>query len=142
MDIISYFFVFVKAFSEKCKIKLKGGDEMDFTKLLKPKMVHRERVEFVKDFASTNKVFTVIAVIIVLLFSGTFVLGAVSENSQKIPQQEIQIENAESLEQSAEVQKTLPQWEFHSIDLWILGVGGGICLIQIMREKRKGREQI
>jgi hypothetical protein len=122
---------------------------MDFTKLLRHRITHKERVELVKDFASKNKVFTVIAVIIVLLFAGTFMLGVVSENSQDVALEEIQtgnsessVENAESVEHDSNVQKTLPQWEFHSIDLWILGIGGGICLVQIVREKRKGREQI
>ena len=35
-----------------------------------------------------------------------------------------------------------PHWRFYWIDLWILGGGGGFCLIKILQEKKKAKEKL
>lgn len=95
-------------------------------------MKHKERVERVKNFTEKNKVFVIMVVIaVILLFSGFFFS---KENKTITTEETFQSETAET-ENSLE-------WEFYPIDAWILLIGGGFCIIMILKEKRKSKEDL
>lgn len=89
---------------------------------------HSKRVEKVRDFASHNKIFTVIAVILIafLLFR------TVNRNPQQ--------PETEQAEQSVTDETEENGWRFYPIDLVVLGVSGGFCTIMIIRERKKAKE--
>lgn len=45
-------------------------------------------------------------------------------------------------ERMQEIYAILPAWRFYPSDLVILLVGGGICVIMIMRERKKAKEEL
>lgn len=93
---------------------------------------HKERVEQVKGFVGKNKVFTVMAVIVVVWLLGNFLFSKAdtNRNFSEEPQQT----------QSETVEK--PEWQFYPIDFWILLIGGGFCTVMIVRERRKAKEEL
>ena len=51
-------------------------------------------------------------------------------------------DTAEESPAQAEVMQEERHWRFYSVDLWVLGIGGGFCTVMILREKRKARETL
>lgn len=100
----------------------------------KQKQKHQERVRNVKRFASKNKLFLVIAVILCL-----YLIGNAIPKEQATYSIEESSAQTETIEQ---VQQEDTHWRFYPIDLWILVVGGGFCIIQILKEKKKARETL
>lgn len=95
---------------------------------------HKERVEKVKGFVGKNKVFTVIAAIVVIWLLGNFVFSKV-DTSSNFSETEVQ-------SQSEVAEENTPEWQFYPLDLWILLIGGGFCTVMILREKRKAKEEL
>jgi len=109
----------------------------------KNKITHKERVEKVKDFAGNNKVFTVIAVIITVFLLANFIFSKVNQSEKtSLPRSE-NSQNAvnEDAENQPQTSK-IPKWEFHWLDLWIFAGVGGFCVIMIVRERKKAREEL
>ena len=99
------------------------------------KTTHRQRAEAVRGFLSHNKLFLAIAaLVILLLLSGNNVLHDRKEQSRT---------DEQSQTQEAEEQTTEDlSWRFYPIDGVIMLVGGGFCVVQIIREKRKAKEEL
>ena len=95
---------------------------------------HKERVTRVKDFVAKNKVFTVIAAVVVLWLVGNFLFSKVDTNSN--------FSEMEAQSQSEVAEEDTPEWQFYPLDLWILLIGGGFCTVMILREKRKAKEEL
>ena len=91
---------------------------------------HKKRVEKVREFTSHNKMFSVIAVLVIvfLLFS------TVNRHTE---QQET-VQDRKTVTEETEAEET--GWRFYPIDLVVLGVGDGFCSIMIIRERRKAKE--
>lgn len=98
---------------------------------------HKERVASVKGFVSRNKVFTVIAVIVVVWLLGNFLFSKVNPDSEVDTNSNV----SQSEMADAETEQT-PEWQFYPIDLWILLIGGGFCTVMILREKKKAKEEL
>lgn len=92
---------------------------------------HSKRVERVRDFATHNKVFVVIAIILIAFL----IFSTVSDKKNETPESSQTEQNV-----SEETQSEDTGWRFYPIDLVVLGVGGGICSIMIIRERRKAKE--
>jgi ABC-type uncharacterized transport system permease subunit len=90
---------------------------------------HQKRVEKVRRFASRNKVFSVLIVILV----GFLLFRTVSNRTEKKPPNN-------QAAQTASVESEKLEWRFYPIDLVVLGIGGGFCTIMIIRERRKAKE--
>lgn len=90
---------------------------------------HKRRVEKVRDFTSHNKLFTAIAVLLII-----FLLF------RAVPDRTAANENPEQTKLSEETEAEDTGWRFYPIDLVVLGVGGGFCSIMIIRERRKAKE--
>ena len=90
---------------------------------------HKRRVEKIRAYVSSNRMFLAMAALaaILLLSGGVFFQGS---------------EDNKTAEEQAQTQETDDiSWRFYPIDGLILLVGGGFCGIQIVREKRKARRE-
>ncbi len=95
---------------------------------------HKQRVHLVKDYAKKNKLFTVVACIIVIALIGNFFLSHVKQDNKPPAETE--------MSQSETVTEDPLQWRFYWIDLWILLGGGGFCTVMIIKERMKAREKL
>lgn len=112
---------------------------------------HMERVDKVKTYAGNNKVFTVAVVVIaaVLIFNAVNgndetppeVVSESGENSAIVGNIDGESEIAEVAEVSIK-DKTIEKWRFYYIDVIILVVVGGFCLVMILRERKRTREEL
>jgi preprotein translocase subunit YajC len=109
---------------------------------------HMKRVEKVKDYASKNKVFVITAIVAAIFLFINFVIQPQNQQNQQSDNDEVIIsDNAESEgETTAQAARTTTiereSWRFYFIDLIVLGVGGGFCLIMILRQRRKTKEEL
>lgn len=95
---------------------------------------HKERVAGIKDFAEKNKLFMLLACIVVIWLLGNFLFSKASPEQNEQDAQAVQTEASETTE--------LPEWQFYPIDAVILLVCGGFCVIMIIREKKKAKEEL
>jgi len=103
---------------------------------------HKKRVEKVKDFTAKNKVFAIMMIVAVIFLLVNFVF-----TSDKIPSeyQEVIISDNVEAEETVVAENTESKretWRFYFIDLIILGVGGGFCLVMILRQRKKTKEEL
>lgn len=100
----------------------------------------KKRAADIRHFVSTNKLFMVIAIVIVIVL----VSGMIHGNQKQYPQTTgtAQTEETEQQTEQNADEKELPAWRFYPSDLVILLVGGGICVIMIHRERKKAKEEL
>lgn len=91
---------------------------------------HRKRVEKVREFASHNKVFSAIAVLLIVFL----LFRTVNRNTE----QPDKAQEEQTVTEESKTEET--GWRFYPIDLVVLGVGGGFCTVMIIRERRKAKE--
>lgn len=113
---------------------------------MKHKVTHKERVAKVKGFAEKNKLFTFIAVILCIYVSVTLISHKTNNehisDEQPSSSQSEQINEGENVDTNINSEKEeIPKWRFYPIDLWILLGGGGFCMIKIMQEKHRAKEE-
>ncbi|MDD5947199.1 MAG: hypothetical protein PUC41_05305 [Oscillospiraceae bacterium] len=102
----------------------------------KLKESHLRRVQAVRHYASHNKLFLIIAtVLIALLICGIFVENEKPQTYHAADQEQTQVIEENTVEETA-------HWRFYWIDLGILLVGGGFCTVMIIRERKKARDTI
>ena len=88
---------------------------------------HRKRAEKVRCYLAKNKAVAVIAVLAAIALLVNLV---VNHDVQKTDTQEtVQTETDES-------------WRFYPVDLVVLGAGGGLCAVMMLREKRRAKEEL
>ena len=88
---------------------------------------HRKRAEKVRGYLAKNKAVAVIAVLAAIALLVNLVIN---HDVQKTDTQEtVQTETDES-------------WRFYPVDLVVLGAGGGLCAIMMLREKRRAKEEL
>ncbi|MBP0974821.1 MAG: hypothetical protein VZR73_07715 [Acutalibacteraceae bacterium] len=88
---------------------------------------HRKRAEKVRGYFSRKGAVALFAILasIALLFS----LVMNHQVKETEPQETVQSENVEG-------------WQFYPVDLIVLGAGGGLCVVMILREKRRAKEEL
>jgi cell division protein FtsL len=103
---------------------------------------HKKRVEKVKDFTAKNKVFAIMMVVAVIFMLVNFVFTS-DNNPQETNHTASINENTDVTDEPAAVTETQREiWRFYFIDLVILGAGGGFCLIMILRQRKKTKEEL
>ena len=104
---------------------------------------HKKRVEKVKAFTGKNKIFVAMMIFAVVFLLVNFVIQPHNQQSES---EVIISENAEGeTEQSTNetaATSLREQWRFYFIDVIILVAGGGFCLVMILRQRRKTREEL
>ena len=96
------------------------------------KVSDEARVKKVKKFVAENKVFTVTAVLVIILLSCNFLFSKdtpVTEDDSSYNSAEQ--DSGEDL-----------HWQFYWSDLGVLVIGGGFCTFMIIRERKKAREKL
>ena len=92
---------------------------------------YKERLATVKNFTAKNRLFSLIAVGLVLFLLGNAVAHRIGDDKSK------------PIVSETEVTETEPEhWRFYPVDLGVLVVGGGFCTIMILRERKKAREKL
>ncbi len=108
------------------------------------KVTHKMRVERVKEFTEKNKLFTIIALIVVVYIAFNIVSGMINKKDSEIPDTSTSQseEISEKTETEAAEEYDDEHLRFYWIDLWIFLIAGGFCTVMIIREKRKAREKL
>ena len=92
---------------------------------------YKERLATVKNFTAKNRLFSLIAIALVLFLLGNAVAHRIGDDKSKPIVSETEITETES-----------EHWRFYPVDLGVLVVGGGFCTIMILRERKKAREKL
>lgn len=104
---------------------------------------YKERKQKIRKFISSNKLFILISIIVIILLFGNFFfkkektndsIGSVVESSQ--------INDEINTEETEEIESEPLQFRFYWIDLWILLIGGGFCVVMIIRQRKKSKEEL
>lgn len=96
---------------------------------------HHQRVEKVKSYTEKNKMFVIIAIGIILFLIGNSIYTSINE----VPDNGVSQSETSTVEEEVTEDEPL-QWRFYWIDLWILLIGGGVCTIMIIKERKKAKE--
>ena len=92
---------------------------------------YKERLAIVKNFTVKNRLFSLIAIALLLFLLGNAVAHRIGDDKSK------------PIVSETEVTETEPEhWRFYPVDLGVLVVGGGFCTIMIIRERKKAREKL
>lgn len=92
---------------------------------------YKERLAAVKMFTAKNRLFSLIAIALVLFLIGNSIAHRIGDDKSK------------PIVSETEVSETEPEhWRFYPVDLGVLVVGGGFCTIMILRERKKAREKL
>jgi len=104
---------------------------------------HKKNVEKVKKYAGKNKVFIVMMILAIMFLLGSFLLQSRTTKTV-ISDSEMIITVGEPGQQTAQPPPPSQSetWRFYFVDIIILGVGGGFCLVMILRQRRKTREEL
>lgn len=92
---------------------------------------YKERLATVKNFTAKNRLFSLIAIALVLFLLGNAVAHRIGDDKSKPIVSETEITETES-----------EHWRFYPVDLGVLVVGGGFCSVMIIRERKKAREKL
>lgn len=126
---------------------------------------HGERVEMVRNFAKSNKLFSIIAIILVVYIAVNIITNrsagkAVQQSTTVTSQSEVISEDTTQYSDEADSVTTTQinsefddetreigynqkkHFRFHWLDLYILICGGGFCVYKIFQERKKVREKL
>ena len=93
---------------------------------------YQERLASVKNFTKKNRLFSLIATILILFLLGNAVIHRIGDHQNKPIVSETEITETEEP----------AHWKFYPVDLAILAIGCGFCSVMIIRERKKAREQL
>lgn len=91
---------------------------------------YARRVDSIRRYCSDNKVFLVAAAAALILLC----CGAFSAHGER------KAKEAEEQSTEEEAQTAPLKWHFYPADAIVLGVGGTVCVVMIIRERKKARE--
>lgn len=126
---------------------------------------HGERVEMVRNFTKRNKLFSIIAIILVVYIVVNIITNrsdgkAIQQSTTTTSQSEVISEfttqyndeadsvtttqiNSEFDDETREIgYNRKKHFRFHWLDLWVLICGGGFCVCKIIQERKKVREKL
>ena len=88
---------------------------------------HRKRAEKVRGYFSQKRAITLFAILASIALLVSLVMNYQVKETE--PQETVQLEMSES-------------WPFYPVDLVVLGAGGGLCVVMMLREKRRAKEEL
>ena len=92
---------------------------------------YKERLASVRKFTAKNRLFSLIAIALLLFLIGNAVVHRIGDDKSK------------PIVSETEVTETEPEhWRFYPVDLAVLIVGGGFCTIMILRARKKARGKL
>ena len=92
---------------------------------------YKKRLTSVRQFTAKNRLFSLIAIALLLFLTGNAVYHRIGENKSQpvVPETEITDTDPE-------------HWRFYPVDLAVLIIVGGFCTMMILRERKKAREKL
>ena len=90
---------------------------------------HRKRAEKVRGYFSQKRAITLFAI-----FASIALLVSLVMNYQ--------VKETDSDVQETAASDTDESWRFYPVDLVVLGAGGGLCAVMMLREKRRAKEEL
>ena len=88
---------------------------------------HRKRAEKVRGYFSQKRAITLFAILASIALLVSLVMNHQVKETEL--QETVQTETTES-------------WRFYPVDLVVLGAGGGVCAVMMLREKRRAKEEL
>ena len=88
---------------------------------------HRKRAEKVRGYFSQKRAITLFTVLASIALLVSLVMNHQVKETE--PQETVQSETVEG-------------WRFYPVDLIVLGAGGGLCAVMMLREKRRAKEEL
>ena len=88
---------------------------------------HRKRAEKVRGYFSQKRAITLFAILASIALLVSLVMNHQVKETE--PQETVQSETVEG-------------WRFYPVDLIVLGAGGGLCAVMMLREKRRAKEEL
>ena len=88
---------------------------------------HRKRAEKVRGYFTQKRAITLFAILAAIALLVSLVMNYQVKETE--PQETVQSETVEG-------------WRFYPVDLVVLGVGGGLCAVMMLREKRRAKEEL
>ena len=88
---------------------------------------HRKRAEKVRGYFSQKRAITLFAIFASIALLVSLVMNHQVKETEL--QETVQTETTES-------------WRFYPVDLVVLGAGGGVCAVMMLREKRRAKEEL
>ena len=88
---------------------------------------HRKRAEKVRGYFSQKRAITLFALLASIALLVSLVMNHQVKETE--PQETVQSETVEG-------------WRFYPVDLIVLGAGGGLCAVMMLREKRRAKEEL
>lgn len=90
---------------------------------------HKKRAEKVRGYFSRKSAVALFAVLASVALLISLVMNHQVKENDANTQETVQTEIAEG-------------WRFYPVDLVVLGTGGGLCAVMILREKRRAKEEL
>ena len=88
---------------------------------------HRKRADIVRGYFTKNKAVTIIAILAAIVLLVHLV------GNHDVRKSETQETNHSAADEN---------WRFYPVDLAVLGAGGGLCTVMMLREKRRAKEDL
>ena len=90
---------------------------------------HRKRAEKVRGYFSQKRAITLFAILAAVALLVSLVMN-------------YQVKETDADTQKPAVSDTDESWRFYPVDLVVLGAGGGLCAVMMLREKRRAKEEL
>lgn len=90
---------------------------------------HRKRAEKVRGYFSQKRAITLFAVLASIALLVSLVMN-------------YQVKETDADTQETAASDTDESWKFYPVDLVVLGAGGGLCAVMMLREKRRAKEEL
>jgi hypothetical protein len=88
---------------------------------------HKKRTEKVRGYFTQKRAITLFAILAAVALLVSLVMNHQVKETE--PQETVQSETVEG-------------WRFYPVDLIVLGAGGGLCAVMMLREKRRAKEEL
>ena len=90
---------------------------------------HRKRAEKVCGYFTQKRAITLFAILAAVALLVSLVMN-------------YQVKESDADTQETTASETDESWRFYPVDLVVLGAGGGLCAVMMLREKRRAKEEL
>ncbi len=90
---------------------------------------HGKRVEKVRGYFTQKRAITLFAILAAIALLVSLVMNH-------------QVKESDADTQEITASETDESWRLYPVDLVVLGAGGGLCAVMMLREKRRAKEEL
>ena len=90
---------------------------------------HRKRAEKVRGYFTQKRAITLFAILAAVALLVSLVMNH-------------QVKETDADTKETATSDTDETWRFYPVDLVVLGAGGGLCAVMMLREKRRAKEEL